>query len=284
MCRDLVEEKNSKVSSIKTSHKSCDSFTKIQNQSYSSLKTQKKMLKISILLLIILQLTSATTLSKFEEDVSYRTLSDGYVEIVYTFVRESVEDATYALRIASGQRSTSLPSGGSLVASFDVKTDQERMWSTLKNDIGGLYCASLARIEDTHTVRETENGRRFRFGDVLPGTRFMQRFYAVLPQEALCTENLTPWLNMLPCRGLSGIASTIDPLNVFSNPYVVNVGDFLSLYHSLISREIREILRKHTQALFADRIRRCEAESCHTKTNHRVKKQHGERSYEHFTL
>ena len=176
---------------------------------------------IAILLLTILQLTSAT-LSKFEEDVSYRSLSDGYVEIVYTFVRENVEDVTYALRIASGQRSTSLPSGGSLVASFDVKTDQEaeRMWRSLKNDIGGLYCASLARIEDTHTIREMENGRRFRFGDVLPGTRSMQRFYGVLPQEALCTENLTPWLNMLPCRGLSGIASTIDPLNVFSNPYV----------------------------------------------------------------
>ena len=175
---------------------------------------------IAILLLTILQLTSAT-LSKFEEDVSYRSLSDGYVEIVYTFVRENVEDVTYALRIASGQRSTSLPSGGSLVASFDVKTDQEaeRMWRSLKNDLGGLYCASLARIEDTHTVREMETGRRFRFGDVLPGTRSMRRFYGVLPQEALCTENLTPWLNMLPCRGLSGIASTIDPLKVFSNPY-----------------------------------------------------------------
>lgn len=27
-----------------------------------------------------------------------------------------------------------------------------------------------------------------------------------LPEEALCTENLAPWLRMLPCRDKAGLA------------------------------------------------------------------------------
>jgi hypothetical protein len=32
---------------------------------------------------------------------------------------------------------------------------------------------------------------------------------AWLPKEAVCTENLTPWLRLLPCRGWGGLASLL---------------------------------------------------------------------------
>ncbi len=31
--------------------------------------------------------------------------------------------------------------------------------------------------------------------------------YASLPREAVCGENLTPWLKLLPCRDQAGLAA-----------------------------------------------------------------------------
>jgi hypothetical protein len=36
-----------------------------------------------------------------------------------------------------------------------------------------------------------------------------QRLHAMLPHEPLCTENLTPWLRLLPCRDQAGLASLL---------------------------------------------------------------------------
>ncbi|KAH9948307.1 Gpi16 subunit GPI transamidase component [Amylocystis lapponica] len=39
--------------------------------------------------------------------------------------------------------------------------------------------------------------------------------HATLPSEHVCTENLTPFLKLLPCKSLSGIASLLNPHRVF---------------------------------------------------------------------
>ncbi|GMF65631.1 unnamed protein product [Phytophthora lilii] len=41
-----------------------------------------------------------------------------------------------------------------------------------------------------------------------------------LAREELCTENLTPWLKMLPCRAVSGLGALIDPINALSGEYL----------------------------------------------------------------
>jgi len=188
-------------------------------------------MRIQLLVLLLITTISTSTMTTFEEDLSFRILSDGTsIERIYTFVREdkNVED-TYTLRMSSGQwlkrwgpSSFSLPPGASLAASFDsnAEEDLEKKWKSLKSEVGGLYCTSLSMIGDTHTVREDEK-KKYHFANVVPSSneKNERRFYGVLPKEALCTENLTPWLNMLPCRDSSGIASTIDPLKIFSNPY-----------------------------------------------------------------
>jgi hypothetical protein len=39
----------------------------------------------------------------------------------------------------------------------------------------------------------------------VPGGASQHVLYAALPQEASCTENLTPWLKLLPCRDAAGL-------------------------------------------------------------------------------
>lgn len=39
--------------------------------------------------------------------------------------------------------------------------------------------------------------------------------HASLPSENVCTENLTPFLKLLPCKSLSGIASLLNPHRLF---------------------------------------------------------------------
>ena len=46
--------------------------------------------------------------------------------------------------------------------------------------------------------------------------------YAALPAESVCTENLTPWMKLLPCRDQSGLGLLLNPLRVYD-----------SLFHSM---------------------------------------------------
>lgn len=43
----------------------------------------------------------------------------------------------------------------------------------------------------------------------------MQLLYGTLPREVVCTENLTPFLKLLPCKGKAGIASLLDGHKLF---------------------------------------------------------------------
>lgn len=46
-------------------------------------------------------------------------------------------------------------------------------------------------------------------------TTNMHLLYGVLPHEVVCTENLTPFLKLLPCKGKAGIASLLDGHKLF---------------------------------------------------------------------
>lgn len=43
----------------------------------------------------------------------------------------------------------------------------------------------------------------------------MHLLYGVLPHEVVCTENLTPFLKLLPCKGKAGIATLLDGHKLF---------------------------------------------------------------------
>lgn len=110
--------------------------------------------------------------------------------------------------------------GVELWAWLDAETDEEAdgKWLTLTNALSGLFCASLNFIDETRTIRPVMSFQPE--GDhteaALANTRLL---HGVLPHEVVCTENLTPFLKLLPCKGKAGIASLLDGHKLFDASY-----------------------------------------------------------------
>lgn len=89
----------------------------------------------------------------------------------------------------------------------------DERWKGLRNALAGLFCASLGALDEQRT---TSPALTFRPEGHLPnGTASHQLRHATLPSEHVCTENLTPFLKLLPCKSLSGIASLLNPHRLF---------------------------------------------------------------------
>lgn len=87
-------------------------------------------------------------------------------------------------------------------------------WLTLTNALSGLFCASLNFVDGTRTTRpvmtfQPEGDHRRADADKL------RLLHGVLPGEVVCTENLTPFLKLLPCKGKAGISSLLDGHKLF---------------------------------------------------------------------
>lgn len=87
-------------------------------------------------------------------------------------------------------------------------------WLTLSNALSGLFCASLNFIDSTKTVRPASTfeseGNLFNSSD-----SNLHLMHGALPHEVVCTENLTPFLKLLPCKGKAGISSLLDGHKLF---------------------------------------------------------------------
>jgi phosphatidylinositol glycan class T len=67
-------------------------------------------------------------------------------------------------------------------------------WARLTHTLSGLLCASIGLLNDAKTSVPSMTIPRQN-----PGSREAELRFGVLPREAVCTENLTPWIKMLPC-------------------------------------------------------------------------------------
>ena len=85
-------------------------------------------------------------------------------------------------------------------------------WTTLVQSLSGLFCASLNFIDSTKTTRPvisfSPQGDHEDMND-------LYLLHGMLPGEVVCTENLTPFLKLLPCKGKAGISSLLDGHKVF---------------------------------------------------------------------
>ncbi|XVF32180.1 hypothetical protein REPUB_Repub17cG0059700 [Reevesia pubescens] len=107
--------------------------------------------------------------------------------------------------------SNAKPPGVELWAVFDVPQDQiDASWKNLTHALSGLFCASINFLESTTTYSAPE----WSFPPASGNLR-----YGTLPREAVCTENLTPWLKLLPCRDKSGIALLLDRPSIYRGFY-----------------------------------------------------------------
>lgn len=89
----------------------------------------------------------------------------------------------------------------------------EERWSVLVNSLSGLFCASLNFIDGTRTTKPVLSFERE--GTHREGVPKSQLLHGTLPHEVVCTENLTPFLKLLPCKGKAGISSLLDGHKVF---------------------------------------------------------------------
>ncbi|KZZ89589.1 GPI transamidase component Gpi16 [Ascosphaera apis ARSEF 7405] len=85
-------------------------------------------------------------------------------------------------------------------------------WTTLTQSLSGLFCASLNFIDSTRTTRPVVT---FQSQGNHSATDNLHLLHGVLPGEVVCTENLTPLLKLLPCKGKAGISSLFDGHKIF---------------------------------------------------------------------
>lgn len=85
-------------------------------------------------------------------------------------------------------------------------------WITLTQSLSGLFCASLNFIDSTRTTRPVAS---FEPAGDHPPSNQLHLLHGTLPGEVVCTENLTPFLKLLPCKGKAGISSLFDGHKLF---------------------------------------------------------------------
>ncbi|KAI9048828.1 hypothetical protein LZ554_007659 [Drepanopeziza brunnea f. sp. 'monogermtubi'] len=106
--------------------------------------------------------------------------------------------------------------GVELWAWVEAETDEDAdgRWLTLTNALSGLFCASLNFIDSTRTIRPVMSFDPV--GNHPNATaENLHLLHGTLPREVVCTENLTPFLKLLPCKGKAGISSLLDGHKLF---------------------------------------------------------------------
>ncbi|KAJ3843884.1 GPI transamidase component PIG-T [Lentinula raphanica] len=89
----------------------------------------------------------------------------------------------------------------------------DERWEGVRNALAGLFCASLGSLDEQRT---TSPHRSFPPEGGLPDWDLPHELrHASHASEHVCTENLTPFLKLLPCKSLSGLAMLLNPHRIF---------------------------------------------------------------------
>ncbi|KAK2627055.1 hypothetical protein QTJ16_003021 [Diplocarpon rosae] len=174
------------------------------------------------LLLASFNFQSNTTLASFEQqNFRYFPRSLGQIlqhantrELHLRFSLGRWDAESWGARPWGGAREGG--TGVELWAWVEAETDEEAdgRWLTLTNALSGLFCASLNFIDSTRTIRPVMSFDPV--GDHPQSTvENLHLLHGTLPGEVVCTENLTPFLKLLPCKGKAGISSLLDGHKLF---------------------------------------------------------------------
>ncbi|EUC27446.1 hypothetical protein COCCADRAFT_111683 [Bipolaris zeicola 26-R-13] len=104
--------------------------------------------------------------------------------------------------------------GVELWAWVEAATEEEAFarWLKLTNALSGLFCASINFIDATKTIRPVMS---FEPEGQHGNSSNLHLLHGTLPHEVVCTENLTPFLKLLPCKGKAGVSSLLDGHKLF---------------------------------------------------------------------
>jgi len=82
--------------------------------------------------------------------------------------------------------------------------DPEHDWTRLVRALAGMTCASLDVLQKPSNYGKMEDNNIV---------------FASMPSETVCTENISPWLKLLPCRGRAGLGRLISAKTVVNAQY-----------------------------------------------------------------
>ncbi|ORX64404.1 Gpi16 subunit, GPI transamidase component, partial [Basidiobolus meristosporus CBS 931.73] len=133
-------------------------------------------------------------------------------EVHLTFTQGEWDTENWGYPVAS-----SSGTGVELWGWFRNSSNVEENWKGLTNSLAGLYCASLNFIDDTITVEPKLSFRPEGFGGEVRNDQTLR--YGILPHENVCTENLTPWIKLLPCQMKSGLSSLLNAHKIYDTDF-----------------------------------------------------------------
>ncbi|ESO08512.1 hypothetical protein HELRODRAFT_169373 [Helobdella robusta] len=111
--------------------------------------------------------------------------------------------------------------GAELLVWFSAqKTKIDSAWSELVNVLSGMFCASLNFMDVKTTVTPKLNFRPTGYVTENYKKYFSNHVrYAVLSNENVCTENLTPWKKLLPCGFRAGLSTLLNAFKLYDSSY-----------------------------------------------------------------
>lgn len=125
----------------------------------------------------------------------------------------------------------------------------------MNHALSGLFCASLNFIDSTRTTRPVmtfePNGDHSN-----SSLQNLHLLHGTLPREVVCTENLTPFLKLLPCKGKAGISSLLDGHKLFDASWQTMAIDVRPLCPSDSSECLVEIEQTIDMVLDIERSKR----------------------------
>jgi len=107
------------------------------------------------------------------------------------------------------------PPGGLVIARFlPTVNDVDEAWVGLTSALAGLLCASLNKLDQTEAIQPVHSfPNEGLVGDGFSSNSSLLR-YGLLPRENVCTENLTPWKKLLPCKSKRGLATLLNSAHI----------------------------------------------------------------------
>jgi len=132
-------------------------------------------------------------------------------EFHITFTRGSWNDFQWGLNKLPA------PAGVEFYAYFDANYDTNENWAGLANALSGVFCASVNYIDRSKSAKPNYSFKPS--GSYNYDEEKIELRYGSLSHEGVCTENLTPWIKLLPCQSKMGIAGLLNNYKLFDTNY-----------------------------------------------------------------
>lgn len=267
----------------------------------------------SLVILLVLLASSARALETHDERVTLTPLLDGSLALDFAFESSSTrDDARHRAKTSKTLASTLTTSdaaslevwfgrgrwnarrwgappstaraiGAEVIGRWRARALAGEGWRRATRTLGGTFCASLRAMDAGAVTTEPALGFRPWDGDERGRVGTVDEDVvkrASLPGEAVCVENLAPWLKQLPCRDRAGLAKALKTAHVVFGARHVTLGARMWMDGDTVRTEqtLMMVLRSDGDAFrgVMDLIKEAGANTCVAADSSRVQIYDGE--------